>query len=238
VAAVTELALLSAWESASGRPAPDRAVTLAAAASGLPAEDVADLPLGACDLLLLQLREQCFGPRLDGLVECPRCGAELDVRIDVDELQVGGAEDARTVEVEGRTVRLRALTSRDIRSCGGDRDRLLTRCILGEPGVGGELADGGDPAGPSRAVLDAVEAQLDALDPQAAAAIDINCASCGASWPASVDVTEFVWSEVDRFARRLLHDVHTLATAYGWCEADVLAVSPARRRFYLGVCGS
>ena len=232
MAAVTELALLSAWESACGRPAPDRAVTLAVAVSGLPFEDVADLPLGECDLLLLQLREQCFGARLDGLVECPRCGAELDVRIDVDELRVRGAEDGQTVELDGRAVRLRALTSRDVRSCGGDRDRLLARCLAGEPGLAGER-----PA-PSPAVLDAVEAQLDALDPQAAAAIALDCASCGASWPACVDVTEFVWSEVDRFARRLLYDVHTLAAAYGWCEADVLAISPARRRFYLEWCGS
>ena len=226
MAAVTELALLSAWESAYGRLAPDRAVTLAAAATGLPFEDVADLPLGACDLLLLQLREQCFGPQLDGLAECPRCDTELDVRIDVDELRVRGAGGDRSVEVAGRTVRLRALTSHDIRSAGGDRDRLLAQCVVGEP------------AAPSRDLLDAVEAHLDVLDPQAAPTIDLDCPSCRASWPAPFDIAEFVWNEVDRFARRLLHDVHTLATAYGWREADVLAVSPARRRYYLQACVS
>ena len=34
-------------------------------------------------------------------------------------------------------------------------------------------------------------------------------------------------------AKRLLMDVHLLARAYGWSEAEVLALSPARRRFYL-----
>ena len=223
---VTELALLSAWESGYGRPAPDRAVTLAAAASGLPLDDVADLPLGACDRLLLQLREQCFGTRLDGLARCPRCGTELDVGLDVDELRADGADGSRTVRAAGRTITLRALTSRDIGSCGGDRDRLLARCLVDEP------------TPPAADVLDAVEARLDALDPQAAWTIDLDCASCGATWAASVDVTEFVWSEVDRFARRLLYDIHTLAAAYGWREADVLAVSPARRRFYLQACTS
>ena len=226
---ITELALLSAWENGYGRPGPDRAVTLAAAASGLPPDHVADLPLGACDRLLLELREQCFGARLDGLARCPRCGAELDVGLDVDELRAGGAcgaDGGGTVEVAGRTVTLRALTSRDIGSCGGDRDRLLARCLVGEP----------EPPAPE--VLDAVEARLDALDPQAARTIDLDCPSCRVSWAASVDVTEFVWTEVDRFARRLLHDIHTLATAYGWREADVLAISPARRRFYLQACTS
>jgi hypothetical protein len=223
---VTELALLSAWESGYGRPGPDRAVALAAAASGLPLDDVADLPLGACDRLLLQLREQCFGARLDGRARCPRCGTELDVGMDVDELRTDGADGSRTVQVAGQTVRLRALTSRDIGSCGGDRDRLLARCLVDEP----------EPPAPG--VLDAIEARLDALDPQAARTIDLDCPSCGAGWVAPVDVTEFVWSEVDRFARRLLSDIHTLATAYGWREADVLAISPARRRFYLQACTS
>jgi hypothetical protein len=232
VAAVTELELLSAWESGCGRPTPDRAVTLAAAASGLPFEEVAELPLGACDRLLLQLREQCFGARLDGLAECPRCAAELEVGIEVDELRVRGAGGARTVTVGGRSVRLRALTNRDVQSCDADRDLLLTRCIIAEPGAAGESVT------PSRTLLDAVEAELDALDPQAAVAVNLDCPSCGAGWPASVHITEFVWGEVDRFARRLLYDVHTLATAYGWREADVLAVSPVRRRFYLQVCGA
>lgn len=225
---ITELALLSAWENGYGRPAPDRAVTLAAAASGLPADHVADLPLGACDRLLLELREQCFGARLDGLARCPRCGTDLDVGLDVDELRAGadGADGGRTEEVAGRTVTLRALTSRDIGSCGGDRERLLARCLVGEP------------TPPAAEVLDAAEARLDALDPQAARTIELDCPSCQVSWAASVDVTEFVWTEVDRFARRLLYDIHTLATAYGWREADVLAISPARRRFYLQACTS
>jgi hypothetical protein len=226
VAVVTELALLSAWESGYGLPAPDRAVTLAAAASGLPLEDAADLPLGVCDRLLLQLREQCFGAQLEGLARCPQCGTDLDVGMDVDELRARGADGSQTVEVAGRTATLRPLTSRDIGSCGGDRDRLLAMCLVDEP------------APPAPDLLSAVEARLDALDPQAAWTIDLDCPSCRANWAAPVDVTEFVWSEVDRFARRLLSDIHTLATAYGWRESDVLAISPARRRFYLQACTS
>jgi hypothetical protein len=224
VAAVTEHALLSAWETACGLPAQDRAVTLAAVVGGMPFEDAADLPLGVLGLLLLQLREQCFGPQLDGLTDCPRCGTELDVRIDVGELRMPETGGAASLEVAGQTVRLRGLTSRDIRCAGHDRDRLLARCIVDEV------------TEPSPNLLDAVEAQLDAMDPQAAPAIDLDCPTCQANWPAPFDIAEFVWTEVERFAHRLLHDVHTLATAYGWSEPDVLAISPARRRFYLQAC--
>ena len=251
---VTELALLAAWEGGYGRPPADRAVVLAALASGLPAGEIADLALGQCDLLLLQLREECFGPALTGLTRCPGCGAELDVGIDLGELRVnadrlmspptagrrGGAGGDATAEgvpvpsgsvtVGGRDVPVRPLTMGDLLACGGDRGRLLTRCLAVES-VASAL-----PQEPG--LLEAIEAQLDILDPQAAAGIDLDCPECGASWHAAVDVAEFVWSEVDRFARRLLHDVHTLASAYGWTEADVLTVSPARRRFYLQACAS
>ena len=176
------------------------------------------------------VREQCFGPRLDGLAQCPRCGTELDVRLDVGEFHAEEAEEAGegdpVVEVAGQTVRLRPLTNRDLRCAGADRDRLLARCVVDESAV------------PVPELLDAVAERLDALDRQAASTVDLDCPSCRTGWAASIDVTEFVWSEVDRFARRLLYDVHTLATAYGWREPDVLAVSPARRRFYLEACAS
>jgi hypothetical protein len=31
----------------------------------------------------------------------------------------------------------------------------------------------------------------------------------------------------------MLRDVHALATAYGWREADIVAMSPWRRQVYL-----
>jgi len=237
--AITELTLLAAWEAGYGRPAPDRAVVLVTLSSGLPADEVADLPLGQCDLLVLRLREVSFGARMDALTECPDCGAELDVVVDTSELRCQTTmaccpPDRRPLEA---AVVLRPLTVGDLLAGGADRAGLLARCVTASPAA--------EPAQPAPlpaellaepAFLDAIEAELDLLDPQAAAGIDLDCPDCGASWQAAADVTEFVWSEVDRFVRRLLLDVHALASAYGWTEADVLAVSPARRRFYLQEC--
>jgi uncharacterized membrane protein len=249
MAHVTELALLTAWEAGAGRPAVERAVTLAALASGCGAGDVANLPLGECDRLLLALRERCFGPHLDGLADCPACGARLDVRIDIDELLVAaepGQLSEQVIDVAGTEVRLRPLTSRDVGACGGDRDRLLARCVVRTPRESSapdaptwpDAPDATDalPGVPEPDLLKAIEASLDQLDPQAAVALTLDCPACGTDWRAPVDVTEFVWGEVDRFARRLLSDVHALARAYGWTESDVLAVSPARRRCYLEAC--
>ena len=46
-----------------------------------------------------------------------------------------------------------------------------------------------------------------------------------------------LWSEIHAWARQLLRDVHALARAYGWREADILALSPTRRGIYLELLG-
>ena len=49
----------------------------------------------------------------------------------------------------------------------------------------------------------------------------------------TVRYRSYLWHEVDAWALRLLRDVHRLARAYSWREADILALSPSRRQCYL-----
>ena len=42
-----------------------------------------------------------------------------------------------------------------------------------------------------------------------------------------------LWAELEAVARRLAMEVHTLASAYGWSESEILSLSDARRRLYL-----
>jgi hypothetical protein len=46
-------------------------------------------------------------------------------------------------------------------------------------------------------------------------------------------VAALLWVEVEAGAIALVQDVHLLAAAYGWSEAEVLGLGPARRRAYL-----
>jgi hypothetical protein len=81
--------------------------------------------------------------------------------------------------------------------------------------------------------MDEVGEALARVDPLAEIAFDFECPACGADFREGLDIAEFFWREIEVEARRLLIDVHTLASAYGWREADVLALSPARRAFYV-----
>ena len=68
--------------------------------------------------------------------------------------------------------------------------------------------------------------------------LTLNCPACEHSWSVLFDITTFVWAEISSLARRLLREVHILATAYGWHEADILAMSAIRRQFYLELVAS
>lgn len=70
-------------------------------------------------------------------------------------------------------------------------------------------------------------------DPQAEVLLQLTCPSCQREWMITFDIVSFLWIEIHAHAKRLLQEVHTVARAYGWHEADILALSPVRRQFYL-----
>lgn len=105
------------------------------------------------------------------------------------------------------------------RALFGDRMEITLSCTV--PGCGAAL-----------------ECELDAedADPGAELTLEIACPECGAATPAELDIAAYLWTELDAWARDLLLDVHLLASAYGWSEPEILALSPLRRRYYLELC--
>jgi hypothetical protein len=66
----------------------------------------------------------------------------------------------------------------------------------------------------------------------------MSCPACQHEWLAMFDILSFFWTEIEAWAYRTLRQVHTLASAYGWREADVLAISAWRRQRYLEMVGA
>ena len=103
------------------------------------------------------------------------------------------------------------------------QSRLLERCRISND-LGGEWSE------------DEVQAAgelLSAADPLAETNLALDCPSCGHQWNDVLDIGSFVWAEIEARARRLMSEVHALATAYGWSERETLSLSPARRAGYL-----
>ena len=53
-----------------------------------------------------------------------------------------------------------------------------------------------------------------------------------------LDAGQLLWEEIEARALVLLREVHHLASAYGWSEAQILALTPARRASYLAMAGA
>ncbi len=112
------------------------------------------------------------------------------------------------------------------------RGALLARCLVSAVHDGVAKAATDLPVPVQRRIAEAVEA----ADPGADLVIDVACPECGRATPAELDIASYLWTELDAWARDTLLDVHLLATAYGWSEPDILALSPLRRRYYLELC--
>ncbi|HEX7240177.1 MAG TPA: hypothetical protein VF263_07925 [Longimicrobiaceae bacterium] len=222
----------------------DRALAvLGAALPEMSGDELAALSVGERDACLLTLRETTLGPALACYVECPVCAEQLEFTTTVGEVRVLPAlqrvPHEHTLRADGFELRFRLLTSRDLASLAGARDveaargLLLRRCVLdaareGEPVPVEELPE---------TVVASLAAEMAERDPQAEVTFNLDCPRCSHAWVSAFDVVAFFWTELSALAKRLLAEVHVLARAYGWREADILAMSSARRRAYLELLG-
>lgn len=74
---------------------------------------------------------------------------------------------------------------------------------------------------------------LSDLDPLVAFTASCACPVCRSTNDVRVDLEEIVLARLRRKQRALLREIHTLASRYGWTEAEVLAIPPYRRAHYL-----
>jgi hypothetical protein len=238
--ALSAAQLLDVWERGSVQPPVDRALTLLeAACPGVEADDLARLSIGRRDALLLSLREAALGPHLTALANCPDCNDELELTFRVEDVRAQAleAETDRSLilSVEGYELHFRLPDSRDLAAITAMTDgaqarkELIERCLLSAHKNGARTA----PSDVPELVLDAMEQEMARLDPQANIRLGLDCPGCGRSWTEDFDILAFLWREINALASRLLLEVHSLASQYGWREADILEMSAARRNLYM-----
>jgi hypothetical protein len=225
--------LLALWERGVSRHALDRSALLCAQARPeLPVDSIADLPLGAVNTSLLQLRAAWFGERIRAHANCEHCAERLELTITVHDL-LGSGADSLPRQVEAGGVHCRPPCLRDLAAIAGEPDteraarKLLTRCVLDTSHEDARALSAMD--------LRAVEDALEGADPNADFALELRCELCGHSGSAQLDVGGLLWDEVDARARELLADVHVLAHAYGWTEREILSLGDQRRAAYLSM---
>ena len=233
--------ILRIWER--GRDAHPLERGLFVLGAGLPDvawEELAALSVGQRNAALLRLREVTVGSTIESVAACPHCGEQLELSFQVsdiryDEPRLGQGPREYELSVEGYDLRYRLLTSRDLAVARRWRDveqageALLRRCVVAARREGESVAVNALPETVVVALADALGEQ----DPQSEVRIALECPSCGTEFRTMFDVEAFFWSELAARAMRVLREVHMLARAYGWREADILSMSARRRQAYL-----
>ncbi|NUK10920.1 hypothetical protein HRW18_23620 [Streptomyces lunaelactis] len=237
--------LLATWEAGLAQRDSGRSLLLhRAARPGAGTDELLSMPVGEREADLFALRRALFGERMQVRVECASCGEAMEFDLDATLL---GARARTTdgplrVEEDEWVVEFRLPTVAALAAAGAVPDPadarrlLLVRCTVSAV-RGGEAVPPERLAGllPERVQQRLAEKAADA-DPAADVTLNVACPKCGEATRAELDIASYLWTELDNWARDLMLDVHLLATAYGWSEPEILALSPLRRRYYLELC--
>lgn len=204
------------------------------------AESLGELSIGERDARLFEARQLLFGPRITSTAPCPRCSERLEWESEVADLcadpTIGPSSTGLSVAVDGCRFRLRLPNSNDLSAVLSQQDavarhtRLLERCLLeATTSTGESLPREQFPEGAFQSMVQ----EMERAAPQSQLEMDLTCPACGHRWQALFDIVSFLWAEINNWAERTLRAVHLLARAYGWREADILAMSATRRQIYL-----
>ena len=229
--------LLATWEQGTAQHPLERAVRLLHLAwPHKSAAEWADVSVGERDRQLLRLREQLFGPTVEATTRCPKCGSELELAFTARDLESSlvasqGGERLKVVSGEYE-IDYRLPTTADLleiaSGSGQSLTALLDRCVVARHRD--DLVQSTELPMP---VMEKLSSSMAEADPYAEIRIAMDCAGCSHRWSMVFDVVSYLWGEIEDWAERLLRDVHSLASAYGWSERDIVAMSALRRRLYL-----
>jgi hypothetical protein len=231
--------LLTAWEAAGAVPASAVGAVLLHHAGMVDDLDTClDLPLVTVSALVARVYSESFGDTVEGVLTCGSCEEPLEVTLPLDAFsEMPDSPDRATVTFPpaGRAIVVRCPTTRDLLAVAAAADpagALLDRCVTGADG------DAFDPDTLDPESREAADAAAEDLAGAAAAVVRSTCPRCGDEVSADVDVTALLWQRVTDEVPAVLAEVVELASAYGWSEADIMAMSAPRRGAYLGLARS
>jgi len=158
----------------------------------------------------------------------PLCAEQFELDLPMAMLQ-NSVPDGQPVEIvlnSGRRISLRRPNGRDLHKW--NTLKLETRSaavdvMLKSLAVEGQATCDDEPV---------LAKALSELDPLVAFTVSCVCPVCSLDNDVRIDLEEIVLARLKKTQRALLDEIHTLASQYGWTEAQVLAIPSHRRAHY------
>ena len=237
--------LLDVWDAGRAATPSLRSVLLLSAFLREETDVVANRPLGGLNKALLRLRAHLFGSTMNCIVNCPQCHSTIEAAFGIDELlgdaatRISGENMIHSLSDGEWVVDFRLPTAADLLAIaakpGSEAAVALLERLVTRSAHKGELI-------PARALpeeaWERINAQISELDPMAFIELGLTCPECRNHWLEALHVIDFLWAEIGNFSRNILLEVARLASAFGWSEREILALTAARRRSYLGLLGA
>jgi hypothetical protein len=250
--ALSATELIAIWERGTGStPVGQALAMLRVAFPETPSEILAQLDIAQRDAFLLRLRSLTFGTHFKGLTTCQACGQQLELDLNTSDLGFSNpplpdveimnlASPGSLFQLEDYEVIFRLPNSIDLQALEGEnrglsaRGQLLDACILSTLHDEKEITVSELPS----QIMDALIDHMSQISSLADLTVSVHCPNCGHAWEILFDIVSFFWGEISAWAARLMREVHILAVAYGWREADILSMSAFRRQQYLELIGA
>jgi hypothetical protein len=240
--ALTGERLLEAWDRGFNQSDLTRPLTLlGVSCPERSTAEIAGLSLAERDLDLWRLRRLTFGEWLRATLPCAGCAQQIEFTLAlttvVEPLERLSLAMPPQKQIEGWNISMRPVTTSDLEAVLAFEDAesakqaLMERCgsFASSDGTISSWRDA------SEAARTAAMELFEAMHEGAEFTCETVCPQCGAVDLADLDIGRFLWFEVRNAARRLLLEIHELASAYGWSEAAILGMSPQRRQGYLAM---
>ena len=192
------------------------------------------LPVTDLDTLYLALRRMYFGDTLRAEATCPArdCQKRVDISFRIGDFlayhQPRMPAGLQTTDEPGWfrigdcQAQFRLPSAADLLAVRGrhNPEQLLAeRCV--------------QPGGQRPSVLRRLQNAMSAMAPNLCDELEATCPECQAAIRLQFDPQKYVLSELRADASSIHDDVHTLAFAYHWHEADILALPRRRRTRYV-----
>ncbi len=204
------------------------------------------LTVGDREALLLHLWRITFGDHLPAVLVCPfdACGERMDLELSVTDLLLppypqpqqryecaldhhGARYHVRFRLPSGSDQELVAALAKTNKA--GAEKQLLRACVEAISTESGPVEDW--PPG----IEELIDRKMAELDPQADSVLRLQCPSCDGAFAAPFDAAAFLFQEVKARLPHLYQEVHRIAVSYHWSEAEILGMTPKKRRVYLNL---
>lgn len=193
-----------------------------------------DLSTGDRQFVMAELTRRFAAGPFWMTVSCTGCDTPYDIEIDLDRLPISPAGETYPLSratISSGEVEIRVPTGADQAAIAGIDDAmeavaaLAQRCIVTPDR---SLADDPDIRDADIATIDAA---LQATAPQVATSVASRCPDCDTANESAFDTASLFVASVTN----PLPEVHAMAMAYHWSEAEILALPRDRRHAYLAL---